>query len=367
MVVFYDVDYEYLTKWVFNPLGLKTIIRNPSKIVLNPILIFYIIPNLKLFRFNNMLHRLRIIYEMSVLDYYSPIIVFTYVDNNALFKNISKIDNKRKYFALQNGTRFDWVINAVGKSKIKKTMNKMNYLSLGEYEKDLFKEYGDYNCNVVPVGSFRMSINNHYDNEVKNKYNICIVSTMINFSENCELANQKIDRARLLYNVNDNEFYLMWKKLSQHLRKYIQEKNLSVIIPLRYENNEFEKEFFYKRFNDIGTIKERTKFGTYHAMNNSEIIVSIGCTTLLEAMGLGKKIMQIDYSKSHHWTGYYKDTITNLNDDSYESFEKKMNYLFSISTNQYQNEINNYSKYLIKYNSKSPTYELIKNELKRYL
>ena len=367
VVVYHDVDFEYLDNWIFKPIGLTAKVRKPGKIFLNPLLLFHIVSNLKLFRLNNILHRIKIIYEISILDYISPKFVFTFIDNNALFKNMSKVDKKRKYFALQNGTRFDWVVNAIGKSKIKRINNKMNYLSLGDYEKDLFNKYGDYNCNVIPVGSFRMSINNQYKNEVKNKYDICIVSTMINFSENCELANQKIERARMLYDVNDNEFYLIWNKLSNHLNRYIKEKNLSAIIPLRYNHNAFEKFFFKSKFGDNCKIKDRTKFGTYHAMNNSEIIVSVGCTTLLEAMGAGKKIMQVDYSKTHHWTGYYRDTITNLNDDSYDSFEKKLNYLFSISSNKYQDEIKNYSKYLIKYNSKSPAYELIQNEMKRYL
>ena len=367
IIVYHETDFEYLDKWIFKPINLKAKIRKPGEFILSPAIIFHILKNFNLLRFNNFFHRLKIIYELSILDYYRPKFVFTFIDNNALFKNLSKIDFKRKYFALQNGTRFDWVINAVGKSKMNRNKNRMIYFSFGEYEKNLFKNFGDYNCNVIPVGSFRSSINKHYRNDVKKKYDICIVSTMINFSEDCDLANLKIERARLLYPVKENEFYLIWKKLSTHLKRYINDKNISAIIPLRYTNNKFEKDFFKTRFNKNCEVKERTKFGTYHAMNNSEIIISVGCTTLLEAIGLGKKILQVDFSKTHHWTAHYKETITNLNNDSYEYFKKKMDYLFSISHKQYQNEIKEYSNYLINYNQNIPTYKMIQTELKRFL
>jgi len=369
-VIYGDNDTDYLVNYILKPIGLNGILRNNNEIVLFPVLLLLIIKNIKFFSFFNFKRSFRLIYEMALLDAYNCRVVITFFDDSALFYDLSRIDLKRKYYAIQNGTRFDWHVNAYHKSNFKSIKSEpMIYFSFGDYEMDVFNKFNFNHRTYFPAGSLRASVYMEQKDSMANdriKYDICLVSAFINNSPIIDNAVARVYRdQKAIYGqkIVDNEYYEVWIKIAENMYRYIKETGKKVVVCLRRYDNPFEQQFFNKYLGKVATIQPRSKFGAYDAINNTNIVVSCGCTTILEALGWNKKLIQIDYTASNCWTSHYVDGFWQLTDNSYEAFKEKLNYINNIDDFKYKEQIKEYADYVMKYDENQPTFNLIRNRI----
>ena len=369
-VIYGDNDTDYLVNYILKPIGLNGILRNNNEIVLFPVLLLLIIKNIKFFSFFHIKRSLRLIYEMALLDAYNCRVVITFFDDSALFYDLSRIDLKRKYYAIQNGTRFDWHVNAYHKSNFKSIKSEpMIYFSFGDYEMDVFNKFNFNHRTYFPAGSLRASVYMEQKDSMANdriKYDICLVSAFINNSPIIDNAVARVYRdQKVIYGkeIVDNEYYEAWTKIAENMYRYIKETGKKVVVCLRGYDNPFEKEFFNKYLGGVATIQPRSRFGAYDAIYNTNIVISSGCTTILEALGWGKKLIQIDYTASKCWTSHYVDGFWQLTDNTYEAFKEKLNYINNVDNLKYNERIKDYADYVMKYDEKQPTFKLIRNHI----
>jgi len=374
-VIYYEDDQELLKKWILEPIGLKLIVvRNPLELIINFKVIFNFIKNIKYFFGKNFVRRARFTYEKSLIQVYNPKIVITFKDNSPFISEVSKIDDKRPYFAIQNGTRFDYNIEDIPKSVFKEINKKtLFYFTWGEYSEGVYTKHSDYKCHFIPVGSFRHSVSVNYPTslvELNNKkFDICMVST-VNALTNYDLV-------RLLYdNVVDDEWNKTNTILAQYLKKYIKEKNKSLIIALR-GHGDFEINIYKSIFDneDDVFIMPRGKvspnvpfdFNTYDVINKSDLIVSIASSCTVEAISVGKKILQVDYSLNKQYFINYTNGIWQLSDNSYKAFSERLDQIIDLDINLYNQSIKNYKNYMIKFDATEPTHLKIQKEIKKHI
>jgi surface carbohydrate biosynthesis protein len=373
-VIYFKNEQELMKKWILDPIGLKsTTVRDPMELIINLKVIFYFIKNIKYIFGKKFVRRARFTYEKSLIQLYNPKIVITFIDNSSFISEVSKIDNKRPYFAIQNGTRFDYNVEDIPKSVFKEINNKtLNYFTWGKYSEDIYNKHSDYKCYFIPVGSFRHSISGYYPTTVpeleNKKFDICMVST-VNALSNYDLV-------RVLYDkVKDDEWNETNSKISRYLKKYIKEKNKSLIISLR-GHSEFEINLYNSIFDKEDNVfilprgEKRTvpfDFNTYDLINKSDLIISFASSTTVEALALDKRVIQIDYSINKQYFINYSNSIWQLSDSSYEAFSECLDYIIKIDNNTYSKAISDYKSYMIEYDSKEPSYLKIQNEIKSRL
>ena len=255
----------------------------------------------------------------------------------------------------------------------------MYFFTWGKYAEGVFNKHSDYKCHFIPVGSFRHSISGNYPitvDELKDKkFDICMIST-INATD--------YDVVRLLYdNVKDDEWNETNSKIAKYLKKYIKEKNKSLVISLR-GHSDFEiniyKSIFDKEDNVFimprnvfimpgGGKKQNIPFdfNTYALINKSKLIISMASSTTVEALGLDKKILQVDYSLNKQYFINYSNGFWQLSDDSYEAFSECLDHIINLESNSYNKAIRDYKDYMIEFDSEKPTYIKIQNEIKHKL
>ncbi len=375
VVIYYHNEYELMKKWILEPIGLKSIVvRDPMKLIINFNVIFNFVKNIKYVFGKNFVKRARYTYEKSLIQIYSPKMVITFKDNAPFISEVSKIDQNRPYFAIQNGTRFDYNVEDIPKTVFKEINNKTLYFfTWGKYTEGVYNKHSDYKCNFIPVGSFRHSISPNYLQSSgrlnEEKFDICMVSTVG--------ALTNYDLVRVLYdNVIDDEWNKTNAIIAQYLKRYTKEKNKSLVISLR-GHGEFEiniyKSIFDREENVLimprGKLSSNAPFdfNTYDLFNRSNIIVSMASSTTVESLGLDKKILQIDYSINKQYFINYCEGFWQLSDNSYEAFSNSLDHIIDLDSVAYNKSIKNYKNYMIQFDINEPTYLKIQKEIEKIL
>ena len=112
VTIFHHEDY-WLRRILFK--NTKTIVTIPAlpyfPVFLSFSFLFFFLKeflkNKKKITKKSLLKKIYYIYIISVFDYSKTKIIVTFIDNSGIFHNLNNIDlnKKRKYFAIQNGTR----------------------------------------------------------------------------------------------------------------------------------------------------------------------------------------------------------------------------------------------------------------------
>jgi surface carbohydrate biosynthesis protein len=378
VIIYFDNNADLIKKWILFPIGLKTVVvRNPSEIIINLRIIFCLIKNIKLIFGNNLIKRARYVYEKSLIKVYNPKVVITIIDNSNFISELSKIDKERSYFSIQNGTRFDFDINSIGNSVFNDLDKKsFTYFSWGDYEKTVINKYSDFKCHFKAVGSFRQSICSFYPTKLtelkNNKFDICMVSTAF------YMKNGDIARAIHGDLVVDNEWTEYNICIAKYLNKYIKDNGKTLIVALR-SNSKDEIDLYESIFNGTDNVfimpriandnnnNMNPYFNTYSAVNNSQVIVSMASGITLESTGIGKKILQCDFSMGKQYFTNYVNGLWQLNENNYKVFSNRLNIIFQLDIDYYNKIINKYKNYVMKYDIYEPTYVKIQKEIKDQL
>ena len=375
-IIYFDNDVELLKKWILSPIGLKsTIVRNPFQLIINFKVIIFFIKNIKLIIGKNFIRRAWFTYEKSLIKVYNPKIVITTIDNANFVSELSKIDKGRSYFAIQNGARFDYDVKNIQKSVFKEIDKKsFIYFIWSEYEKTVFTKHSDYKCHFISVGSLRQSISEHYPTKLvelnNKKFDICMASSVFG------LRNYDIPRAVYGEKVVDDEWNIMNAIIAKYLKRYIKEKNKSLIVVLRgqrdYEINMYESIFsgtknVFLMPRGFPASNTNAYFNTYAAVKKSEVIVSMASSVTLEALNYGKKILQVDYSLGKQYFTNYVDGLWQLTENTYEAFSNRLNQILQLDINEYNNNIKEYKNHVMKIDSVEPTYLKIQKEINKII
>lgn len=317
-------------------------------------------------------------YLISVIEVISPKIILTNIDNSWQFSEIARILNdKFKFFAIQNGSRYDFKVNDhMYKTKIiQQNRNLIFFIPhlfcFGDYEADLYKKFNIPNKKFYPVGSLKYSnylLHNNINLRKKPvyEYDICLVSDsmILKFDEKFGTTNE-IDR---------------YGKYLQYLIKYVRDKNKSFVCAFAKTNSTSEnlnnELLFFKNFlnsNDYeflinnSTLKmKKNRYLSYEIMLKSNLSVSSFSTMISEHLAVRRKIMPINFMQNK----FFKFPINGkfvIENCTYEYLEKKISEALKLDEVDFINSFDKSTKYLMRYDTNYSTIFKIKEILKSNL
>lgn len=345
----------------------------PVKIVITFKIFFNFLTNLKDIRIfekfsvkksflGNILWQLLCIYIKSYIYVVKPKAVITSIDNCCKFGWLSKNITDIPFIAIQNGFRLTYDANE------NLIYHCQHLFCFGHFEIEKFPSRNWNVDNFYPVGSLNASLN--FKNKSisdKSKYDILIVSCW---------------RGNIGYQQDVQDSMEAMKLFDIDVSNYLKERSLKAGIILRSERNSAhwfmkeigmtEEEYYQSIYKDRVDIID-TDFSTrniYQVMMDSEVILAGFCSTaLIEAFGIGKKILYCDYTKSNYFNDFDK-AITLVQDD-FISLETplfdKLDNLINVPNHQYQECYNDLMQRYQSFNKKHSTQKLIKTKIKEII
>lgn len=318
-------------------------------------------------------------YFYSILRIIKPKIVLTACDNHRDFFQIAKLlDRDIKFIAIQNANRIDFSRNDYNfKKKItngnyNKEFYIPHYYCFGQSEVDDCKYYDINIKNFYKIGSINTSNFFYYLSKskkklIKNKFDICLISEPalgINDSykkNNIEqgfglLAEYTIKFARK-FNCN---FIFVSKRFKHHdyygttlyeaemdfYKKYLKKSDFDYLI-----KNIYSKENF---------------FSSYYAIFESKVAIAAQSTLLRDKISIGEKILSCNLTK-HKLFDFPLKGICEINNCSYEEFERRLKEVLNVSTKKYFKGINKERKYIMEFKKKLGAIEVVKRDINKIL
>jgi surface carbohydrate biosynthesis protein len=297
------------------------------------------------------------IYILSVIKIVDPKVIITLIDNHPVFHWLCENYSGAELMAIQNGTRTRGQLHS---NKSDYTLK--HYYCFGNYEKDLFSEFGYKVKNYYPVGSL---LSGYYINsKMLNQdpiYDICVISSWRGDIGNTDDVKESMKAMKIL---------------DEMLSRYIQETNIKVSIIMRSEpeSNDRnipiygnEKEYFQNIYPDSVNLidPDFQNRNIYSEMLKGNLIISMGSTTPREAFGMGKKILYCDFTKSDLYNDYHEMVLHK--DQNYESFKKRLDELLEISIDDYKKNTKEYASYLMNNDINAPPHLIIRKTIDNYL
>jgi surface carbohydrate biosynthesis protein len=214
--------------------------------------------------------------------------------------------------------------------------------------------------NHYPIGSLRLGIHDKFmKTNSKELYDIGIVSQYrkheISSYRKGEITDhdvlEKIEAQTLMHKL---------------LFKYIveSEKKVALIMgPDKDDEKDYYKEFYHDRVTYLANNYER--LSSFDALRRCNIVVGFFSSLIIEAFGLGKKILRIDFTRSDNWNDY--DPMILLKNPSYEELKERLNQLFAMPYETYKKQTEKYASYLMNYNPDCPPHMFIRKKIEEYI
>ena len=205
----------------------------------------------------------------------------------------------------------------------------------------------DYSSDVCLISEDMEGMNKFYKNK--------------NFEKNfCQTAQFTIDfcikhKKKMLFAVKRDKKYLpvvetgivdFFKKEMEYYKNY-----------LSPEAFQYMKENLMDR--------SEGEYSSYRAMYFSKITVGTVTTMLKEKLTLGGKILACNQSKMN-WLNFPIEGICSLNNCRFDEFEKRMFEIFKISHDEYFSKISRKKTYLMNYNPKYSSLDMIKDKIQSF-
>jgi len=310
------------------------------------------------------------IYLFTLLEKINPKIVITSIDNSFKFAELAKLMSKKiKFVAIQNANRFDYMHN---KYLFKKNLTVSNFndkyfiphfFCFGEHEINEVKKYNINIDQAYKVGSIRVANFFKYIeiNKIKlekEKYDVCLIS------EAAPNINKKFEIKDL-----EEKFVKVAKFTIDYSKKY----NLKFIflqkrILKSSENN--EEMNFYKKYldeNDFNFLIKNSSvnqnnYSSYLGLFQSKLAVGAQSTLLRDKIGCKEKILSTSIDNEGLFEFPVKG-ICNLKNLDYSDFEKRMNLILSMSSEDYFAKIDEPINNLIEFDKKFSAIDKIITEL----
>ena len=371
LVIFDDESYMDMKNFIFNYnfFLLQTRAENINKVYLSFQIIKYF--------FKHYNGNIMTAYLSSLLEIVRPKVVLTFIDNSLKFFDIAKIfDKKINFVAIQNGARYDLKRHKhlYKAKKINSDLTKNyyipNFLCFGQFEIDDYKENEIKVKNFSKVGSLRLA--NFFHHIEKNKislkkslYDICLISNYMPAGSNDEWVVPSLEEGLA--------------KTTKYTINFCMKHNMKMIFTWRRVNSPkspkaFDNElvFYKKHLNDIefnyliSNSIEKDKFSSYKAMFQSNIAVATYSTMLREKLGIGGKILSCNCTYSDIFD-FPIEGICSIKNCNFKEFEKRLLDIHSISKENYFSRLSKDKNYVVEYNEKISTIEILRKKIDSFL
>ena len=304
----------------------------------------------KLFHHKQLLYISWLTYLLSCVEYISPKVVLTFIDNSSSFQWISRHYTKTIFYAIQNGVR---EVRDRGEGYLMHSMP--NFMCFGEFEKD---SYIKCNCkvdNFYPVGSlkggyYKYKLCNGLS--VESDYDICLVSQF---------------REQIMYGREFPEIKKAVNMLNTFLKKYIDENNSLMVNIACASSRDTEERYFEEAVGDrLHIIKNIPgEFTTYGYMDRSDVILTCHSTAGFEAFGWGKKVLFCHFFTEKEYLRLLSSLpdICTVDITDYDIFCAKLDYLRGLDDLTYRKMTEDAAKYFMNYDSQMPAHRFIRNKI----
>lgn len=297
---------------------------------------------------HNKYRSLYFVYLLACIEYISPKVVITFIDNNTFFYAISEVYKGAVFYAIQNGRRN---IDALARPlRPGSNYSIPNFICFGRRETDFYRQYG-YSVNKFhPVGSLIGGYyrNNISENKLKYMFDLCLVSQW----RRCIMLGNEWPQIKTSFAT-----------LNNFLKRFIDETRLTLCIAT-YSQNQGEIDYFKRIYGDRARLInfDRLNFSTYAAMDNSHIILTGDSTAGYEAFGWGKKVLFCNFSNDRNYN-FEIDGFWSINNCCYDTFKKQLNYLIKIDDQEYARLAKEVARYVMNYDSEMPAHKYIRGRI----
>ena len=278
----------------------------------------------------------------------NPSVIITTIDNNINFWKLKDKFKNIKTIFIQNGNR-DNVTDVFSKLK-SQDLNKYSVDKMFVFNKAIGNEFSKYiNGEIISIGSFN---NNKFPISKKDDGSILYISQWDKYSPQVYPQGYQYFYD---YNIKSENF------LFSAVSKFSKEKKITLKV-LGRSINANEEEKFYRNINEDFTYLKRdltTRNNSYNKIDESKYIISTDSTLAYEALAKGKKtaiisnrgkFLNINAFK-FGWPANFDEKglfWSNEIDDVY--FEKIMNYLITVSDEEWSETISGFLENLMVYN-----------------
>ena len=256
-----------------------------------------------------------------------PKAVLTFIDNSGNFHWLSKHCRRFPFIAVQNGSRLSYHTASNPNHYLQ------HFFCFGAHESELFEELGCRVERFYPVGSLVAGLHFIPSTELKEEeYDLLVVSTW---------------RGNIGYQQDVQDTMRSMLFMDQLLADYIKTRQLKAAVILRAE-----RESDHWLMPEVGKTEEEYYSGIYGAsielidtdfternvfplMQKSRLIVSCLSTALLEAYGVGKKILYCNFTGTDDYHRD-KDSAIVVSDSNPSVFYEKLDALLGMSQLEYQ-------------------------------
>jgi surface carbohydrate biosynthesis protein len=360
-LIFDDEGLEDL-KYCIPPEAKYFVFKIRTEIPLISSLIFLISLILALFKHK----KLKVAYLVALISYLRPKLTLTYIDNSPYISLIHELFPQMPVVAVQNGMRWDFS----KPNNVK--MNFDHYFAFGLLEADIFLQGGHSVSNYYSVGSLRAGIfSEKFPAPHRTIYDLCLISQFDPMPKNINTLDQWNLEMYMSYGMIERELYRI-------ILQYANENNLNLVVAMRHSNatEEYEKEHeHFNFFNDKNvSYIPQSRFSSYKAVQQSELIFSISSTLAYEALGWGKRVIfakDLKPVRDLVFRGSWSDNLATfklpeymrLMNIDYSELSLKANKLLSMEDAFYLNYCEDARSYYMTFDMQNRTHEIIKNKL----
>lgn len=366
IVILHSYDY-WIKRLILKELPSTTLVLGSDGIYVTPMLMARTVFRLRLIDWskikrksfvNDLFRQISVQYVLACLDQIKARVVVSVVDNSAFFQELSRADQKRIYYAIQNGTR---TLHCVRDSAYFISMT--NFFCFGQRDIDLYKKHGHRIDNYFPVGSL---VGSYYKSRVsvpveKPQFDLCLVSQWHDhfyYEITGDDFNADVSRRNRLAIDGMNAFLL----------RFLEETGLSLVVCPRNDHSEAEVSFYEKIFGEKASIAESDSknFSTYRVAEQSRLVVAMNSTMLAEIFSWRKKVLWCNVPNDEHYE-MPEAEISYFSGDDYDLFKERVLALLNMPQEEYESRTRECAHYICNYDPANPPHEVIRSTVARAL
>lgn len=322
-------------------------------------------------------------YLASLIEVINPKVVITFIDNSIKFSDVAKtLDKKTNFLAVQNAARLDLKLykylfdNQIIKVDYNKRFYIPNFLCFGQFEIDHYKSFGIKVNNFIKIGSLRLANAFKYIKEKgikldKSIYDVCLIGEGVSGGN---FRNDRLFDEEILgfeKGMVDIVKYTI-KFCIKHKMKLISPQKINKSLNLNEYNrvmNTYKKylsEEEFKFFQKSCFERSASTYKSYVAMFQSNITVGTSSTLLRENLAVGRKTLSCNLLKTDIHD-FPVEGMCAIKDCSYEQFEKRLLEIQSINKKDYFLNLKKEKNYILEYNEKNSTIEILKEKIDSFM
>jgi surface carbohydrate biosynthesis protein len=304
------------------------------------------------------------VYEVHLLAYLqriAPRAVLTFMDNSAVFHRLSKRHTSAEYFAVMNGLRslIDLRDDLPAPPHPNSRLRMTHFCCFGQHEVDVYRMLSHEVERFHTVGAFVWGCYRATSGGEPPRvtHDICYVSQWETYQSQSELAlgpGAPERRAVFFHALN---------RLEENLARALEEKDLSLLVALRYDDCQEEKAYYREKFGARVEFAEsnRAAFSSYRAMDSARVIVTLNSTCCVEAFGAGRKVLFCNVPRHPHFKlQLLRAGCSYLEGDDYAAFKERLEALLAMDLEEYRKLTGEGARYLVNDDPGDPPHEQIR-------